>query len=210
MAITRSFNPNTNILIDIAKSSLENSENSPHDSLITIMFSSAALEVFINESYEIVHYLKGNHEDLIKYAEMMKRMVKNRKSIECKYHSALLHLTGSSEHKGKQPYQNFKVLVSIRNFVLHNKPDTYVTQHQIKYSPKSRGKDEHPKFVQHLVAAKVIKTNDFNCNSIDLLLRKSVALWAFTTVEAMIENLILSTPNTEFQEKLWGVAYHGC
>lgn len=208
MPIQSSFLPNTYLLLSIAKNSLARSSNDAQESLVAIMFSCAALESFINESYEPIRYLR--REDtlpgLIEYAKMMQDMVSSREQLKSKYHKALSHFTGTSRHKGIQPYQDFKILVDIRNSVLHNKPDTFTIKFNSHESPPQKQIGDHPKFIRQLKANKAIEATESHCNWVDLVMTDKVAHWAFSTANKMIDTLISSVPPGKFCEDLRRIA----
>jgi hypothetical protein len=200
MPIQSSFLPNTYLLLSIAKSSLSRASNDAQESLVAIMFSCAALESFINESYEPIRYLRRDDilPGLIEYATMMQEMVSIREPLKCKYHKALSHFTGTSQHKGAQPYQDFKILVDIRNSVMHNKPDTFTRKFNAEEQPPQKQIEDHPKFIRQLKSNKAIEETDFHCNWIDLVMNDKVAQWAFSTANKMIDTLISSVPPGKF------------
>ena len=208
MPIKSSFLPNTYLLLSIARNSLARAPSDTQESLVAIMFSCAALESFINESYEPIRYLR--REDtlpgLIEYATMMQELVSSREQLKCKYHKALLHFSGTSQHKGAQPYQDFKILVDIRNSVLHNKPDTFTVKFNANEPPPQKQIGDHPKFIRQLKVNNVIERVDFHCNWIDLVITEKVAQWAFTTANKMIDTFISIVPPGKFCDDLRRIA----
>ena len=50
--------------------------------------------------------------------------------VESKYHLASLVLTGHVFDKGVQPFQDFRLLVDLRNLVVHTKPEEAIRQKQ--------------------------------------------------------------------------------
>ena len=210
MPIQSSFLPNTNLLLSIANDSLARSSNDAKESLVAIMFSCAALESVINESFEPIRYLKRQDvlPSLIEYAKMMEALVSNREELRCKYHKALLHFKGTSLHKGVQPYQDFKILVDIRNSVLHNKPDTFRKEFSANEPPPQKIIDDHPKFIRQLKSSSVIEESNFHCNWIDLIMSEKVANWAVSTANKMINELISSVPSRQFCNDLKRIAFN--
>lgn len=210
MPIQSSFLPNTYLLLSIAEKSLSRSSSDAQESLVAIMFSCAALESFINESYEPIRYLKRDDilPGIIEYATMMQAMVLGREQLKCKYDKALLHFSGTSQHKGAQPYQDFKILVNIRNSVLHNKPDTFTKKFNTNEPPPLKQINDHPKFIRQLKSNKIIDNTDFHCNWIDLIMSEKVSQWAFSTTNKMIGKLISSAPPGKFCNDLRRIAFN--
>ena len=93
-------------------------------SLISIVFAVVSLEAFINEAAEVAHDLrevKSEPEVVAAFAQLMKDSEKS--SLESKFILSNWLLTGKRTDIGKQPYQDFSLLVNLRNALAHFKPN---------------------------------------------------------------------------------------
>ena len=105
--------------------SLEAGAGNP-DALIAIIFSCATLEAYINQAISIA----GIHEQVdpkIKaFADIVGDMAGKDSSVTTLYHTARWVLTSETFDRGLRPYQDFALLVRIRNALIHLKPDRII------------------------------------------------------------------------------------
>ena len=123
---------NSGILFRQAKAAFERtaaapSENEPgqDDALVAILFSAASLEAWIGEirilasspAFSELSSHIGACADLIAETE------DSRGSIRLKYLLVKNTLTGKSYNKGASPYQDFHLLFSVRDALVHMRPE---------------------------------------------------------------------------------------
>ena len=94
--------------------------------LISIIFSVVALEAFINELTELAldsrNYPQGlEHPAVTTFGEFMTEAESSHASLESKFLLGNWILTGQQSDKGTTTYQDFILLVSLRNTLLHFK-----------------------------------------------------------------------------------------
>lgn len=94
------------------------------DALVSVVMAAAATEAFINELGEYYTWgslpiEKGESACGVALAEIEK----SRGSTELKYLVASLSLSGRMFDKGTQPFQDFSTLMTIRNHLMHPKPE---------------------------------------------------------------------------------------
>jgi hypothetical protein len=92
--------------------------------LVSLVFAEASLEAFLNESIELA--LDHSHDPkepqiASSFAQLMPDF--ERSGLESKFQLAHWILTGNPYEKGAQPYQDFLLLMRVRNALLHYKPD---------------------------------------------------------------------------------------
>ena len=209
MGVSRSFSPNSIIFSQISEKMLSNFENNPENAIVSIIFSFLTLEAFINESSEVVNYLKDGDRITLLYYEKMEKLIKAKASTEDKYDEAINFFTKSKDHKGRQPFQDFHLLIEIRNFLVHTKADYFTANQELEKHPELRSLEDHynNNFIKQLYNKGVLKPNDFNCNTIDLLMNFEVANWSLQVSKRMIEYFIEQTPNQELANKFRWLAY---
>ena len=102
----------------------------PHDlapGLTAVVFAAASLEALMNEVAELadVEVCAGNTDELLQaFAESMLEAERSRGSVHLKFIVASTVLAGHPYRKGSQPYQDFSVLMSLRNAIMHLRPTT--------------------------------------------------------------------------------------
>ncbi|WP_063659654.1 hypothetical protein [Aliivibrio fischeri] len=200
------YTPNTPKLVSIARASYEASKQDKEQVLPCILFCASVLESFINESYEFRRYLPRGEGTtsrycykIREYAFEMSNKVNSRDLIHNKYSYALALFSGDDSFKGKEPYESFKVLISIRNEIVHNKPEVFVSDLSI-CNEASLDLNQYQKFIRQLKSKKVIEIFDDHLSWIDLLQNESVAKWAINVMDEMIALFINSLDEGEYKQ----------
>ncbi|HXM94458.1 MAG TPA: hypothetical protein VOA64_09425 [Candidatus Dormibacteraeota bacterium] len=92
--------------------------------LISLVFAEASLEAFLNESIELASDNSHDAQEpqiVSSFAQLMPDFERSR--LESKFQLAHWMLTGKPYEKSAQPYQDFLLLMRVRNTLLHYKPD---------------------------------------------------------------------------------------
>ena len=109
------------------------------NALTSIVFATVSAEAFINELHHTACIWASRPESpewTKALCEILGEAEKSRSSIESKYQLAKFILSGRAFDKGAAPFQNFALLVDVRNLIVHAKPLDAIV-----------GKDEHGKVV---------------------------------------------------------------
>jgi hypothetical protein len=96
--------------------------------LISIIFSAAALEGFINEVAELAADPWRGSEDensasIGQLATVLDEVERGRGSTRLKYQMAMVTLAQRMYPRGEQPYQDFDLLFRVRDALLHYRPE---------------------------------------------------------------------------------------
>jgi hypothetical protein len=97
----------------------------PSDALVSIVMAAAATEALINELqayYELEKTVFGLQPKELACADALAEVERNQGSTELKYLLASLTLSGQMFDKGSQPFQDFSILMKVRNNLMHPKP----------------------------------------------------------------------------------------
>jgi hypothetical protein len=110
-------------------------------------------------------------------------------------------LTGSPFEKGRQPYQDFHLLLRLRNDLVHHRPET-VEGVKVEHegAPLTIPKQLHQR-VKSLVSRGIIDTPDPKVfySLVSLLETPQVAQWAFETAARMILALADALPSESWR-----------
>jgi hypothetical protein len=107
------------------------SSRHPSDSLIAIVFSAAAIETFMNEVAAFATHATYDktavHEDprVLQFARACAYIEESHGSTNLKVQAALEVFLTTPLAKGKQPYQDFALLMRIRNEIMHGGDDQF-------------------------------------------------------------------------------------
>ncbi len=99
------------------------------EAITSVVFAASALEAFINERIEWAVQLcaEGEQPEVVRtFASVLTDAENSRASLESKYKLARWILAGKAYEEGANPYQDFSLLISLRNSLLHLKPATTV------------------------------------------------------------------------------------
>ena len=94
------------------------------NSLTAVLMACAALEGYINESFALISEgpgMKKCPERAKTFADIIQEAESSRGSTRLKYQMGLAVLTGKPFPKGEYPYQDFDLLFSIRDELMHHK-----------------------------------------------------------------------------------------
>ena len=205
MIKTYHYSPNTPVLKNIAQGCYESVKKETSQTIPCIVFCASVLESFINESYEFRRFLPRGEDAVSRYcytireyAFEMCRMVNDRERLQDKYFYALKLFSENDDFKSQATFESFKILVEIRNSIVHNKGEIMVSEGAVN-QPSIEIK-QYPKFIRQLKAKRVLKDVDGATSWLDLIQTEEVALWAFSTMNDMISLYISTLPEGEFRD----------
>jgi hypothetical protein len=169
------------------------SERSPgqHDALSAIVLSVVSLEAFIGELVEFVRVVFPAPADAERkrgraLVSMLDLVEEKREQIALKFQLTKFILTGTPYDTGTKPYQDFDLLLSVRNGLIHPKPFV------IKPSEPGTPVDPLHKFREKCrslnILAELPKTDAVAPLS-TLIETKAAARWACNTAAEMVHSI---------------------
>ena len=179
-----------------------NPEDLPQDTLVAIVMSAVAVEGFINELAELIAAHALNREvgivklsdSMIAFASAMGEIERARGSLHLKYLIASQILSGSMFDKGSNPFQDFATLVTVRNDIMHLKP-----QDKTVFVEGGLPRVEPPKYVKVLQQYGLAKQfqDEVIASWLTLLQTAEMAAWACDTARNMVHAVLDFFPDTE-------------
>jgi hypothetical protein len=114
-------------LFHIAHEASENAIAAEHSSFVAILFSAFALEAWVNDLLDNVqcedpYWSPPETKTLAAFADQLEG---RGSSIELRIQLIAAGLTGKAMDAGRQPYQDFALLIRIRNMLVHAKPEHF-------------------------------------------------------------------------------------
>jgi len=216
-------------LFDYAKNALQEIEArglandqvpNQRESIIAIMFSALTVEAFVNEVGDYAAFScernPGFHPPEIEQLGTVLQELKDQRSggsIETKYVMAKWLLRGTPYDRSAAPFQNFKLLVELRNTLVHI-PGVDL------YEITSTGPldlRESPRIIRSLEPERILADETDpgppprRRSWIEQLLTRGMARWACISASAMIRSLVAAMPDTEFAafwRGMYDVCYH--
>lgn len=179
---------NSGVLYLMAKRAYERTKSAPSetapnqdDALTALLFSAATLEAFI---MELAHHAEvgvrlsnKNPSPVSTLARVLDEAESSRGSVRLKYLMAKAILSGKSYDIGSMPYQDFELLFTIRDAIVHHKPEK-ITQ-------------EPHKIVKALATRKLCEREKPHVKSswLSKITTRAVARWACNVVRDMVASI---------------------
>jgi hypothetical protein len=177
--------------------------------LAVILLSAASMEGFVNELgvqaklLTVVPSLMGNAgiETAALLADVLAAMEDSRGSLEHKLQVARRILCGASFDTGRQPFQDFVLLVEVRNFLMHLKVTDWAVannQGDLDVQPS--------RLLLKLRSKGIIAASDSSRlgTTVDRLSTRAAARWAGRTCAATIQSFRTDVPDGVFGDVLRG------
>jgi hypothetical protein len=180
-----SFFLNAGVLFKTAVTAYERTKTAPsdtaggqNDALVAILFSAATLEALIMEVALLAEISTGPpaSDRIIALAGILDEAEKSRGSPKLKYLIAKAILSGKPYNKGEAPYQDFSTLFSLRDSIIHLKPE---------------GIAKPPAVLEQLRSSGVCAPQKPNETEswLDQISTRAAARWACNVVASMVASL---------------------
>ena len=170
--------------------------------LISVVFSVIALESFLNEITEHARQLSAHqptiegHPEIVLFAQVMGDAEEAHARLESKLTLANWILSGRSLNRGSQSYQDFALLLRLRNDLVHTK-----TNKLFAYGTMTN-EEAHRELMKRF-RNKNILANDSQTGSWTYLIQtKAVAEWSCRTAASVVIDLCSSALESGFQKDL--------
>ncbi len=177
------------------------------EALSSIVLAVISCESFINELPEIAKQWSSDARRpgwLKAVTQMLEQAEQSRASIESKYQLAKFIFTAEPFDKGAMPFQDFALLIEVRNILIHAKP----LEVSLERDDNGEFVWKTPLLMRRLQAARIVgvaenlkdavKRNNADKLIADMLSQissKAVALWACRTASATVNAVLNSVPS---------------
>lgn len=196
---------NACMLFGIARDAYERTKNGSsvkksgqRDAVVAVVFSAAALEAFVNEVGGIAEgliqrFVTHDPDSVKQYAALWKEVERLQKSIAFEYLLASTAFSGQPYDKGTGPYQDFELLIKLRNALVHFEPD----HGELPSGP--------PKIIKSLLSRNILAEPQQGENGqswITLIMTRAVARWACNTSANLVESVLDLVPESILKKVL--------
>jgi hypothetical protein len=187
MVVTKSMSFSSGVLFRTAIQAYERlataeDDNTPaqNDAVVSILFSAATLEAYINELTELASISnspKLNDEIIKQFLNVVSELEKSNESTRLKILFAKYIFTNQSYDKGRHPYQDLDLLFRLRNSIIHLKPSDDIA--------------EPDKIIKSLESKKLlgIYKKGVIAGRLSKISTRAVARWAINTVIIIVEDI---------------------
>jgi hypothetical protein len=192
-------------LIQLARDNVRAAEVNTLPAIAGIVFSALSLEAIVNEMLDRVRdpWRPESAVDLIRVRSICDAAGLNERmtSIETKVAVLAVALGAQDNPMGRQPYQDFRLLIQIRNFLVHLRPDIrdqgddgVWNSHKILLRLAERG----------VIAMPLLSRPTMTINELQ---SASVARWAFETMVSTVQDLLGLFPVAFAEAEQLGCSY---
>jgi hypothetical protein len=198
---------NSAIVFGIAKkASLRAAANSGtilDDVLTAIVFSVGGAEAFLNEAIELATTVVFMHESdpdkISAFGEMGKQIEESRGSIELKYQTAKWIFSGKAFNRGASPYQDFALLISVRNAIIH-----YKLLDKIELTPSGDMQMNAPAIIGRLESKDVLSDAPLYPHQswLQRIATPEMATWSCATTAQMVSDFEKMLPKGFFKSQI--------
>lgn len=164
--------------------------------LVSIVFSMIALESFVNEMTEHAQNMSPRQPaEVATFAQMMGDADDDHASIDFRVRLAHWIMTGRMMDRGGPPYQDFALLIWLRNDLVHTRPN------KLFAFGKTTMEEAHGRLLNKF-RSKNILADDYIASWTHLVQTRAVAEWSARTVAAVVNEVCSGTMESEFQKTL--------
>jgi hypothetical protein len=164
--------------------------------LVSIVFSVIALESFINEMTEHAQNMSpAQPVEVGVFAQMMGDADDDHSSLDFRVRLAHWIMTGRMMDRGNQPYQDFALLIWLRNDLVHTRPNKLFAY------GTTTNEEVHGRLLKRF-RDKNILAEDYSASWTHLVQTRAVAEWSARTVAAVVKEICSETSQSEFQKTL--------
>lgn len=170
-----------------------------YDALVAIFFAALSLEAFVNELASLARdaQINGNKEhfldNLINAVDESRITNPEDKTTQAKFLNASNALSQNFD-KGKRPYQDFSDLFTLRDCLVHFKPEDRLDIDQDDnwtYSGRER-------IIDRLRSKKILSNSSQDQSLLQLVSTNEVAKWACDIAAVMVISLLDKIPESQF------------
>ncbi|HHB1596001.1 TPA: hypothetical protein ACN976_004185 [Vibrio campbellii] len=191
----------------IAIDACDRTHAQPEQALVCLIFASNALEAFINETVACYEVTAGGQftEREKSFFTVMSEQQKNKGSILSKFELGKLILSGAGWDRDKAPYQDLKLMLKVRNELVHRKAEVHkdILVSGVGFPEKTL--NSHPKFFDELSSKGLCDVSAIDGSWIDMIQNHTFASWCCETAKKITTEFLNSVddaPNSNFKSKL--------
>jgi hypothetical protein len=196
-------------LYEIASKAARSKAKKSDNTIVAIMFCASALEAFINEPSGVARTIpSADKQRLVEgYASVMGELEDRKESLIAKYQMALLIFSGEVWNKGDTTFQDLRLLITIRNDIVHMKTDEWKTAVGSNKPDPERGIEQYPKYIKTLQEKRLIDPPSKSQSWLEAICDQRVSLWACRTAAKITTDFAAAAPSGRFKESLQNQAF---
>jgi len=193
---TKGMGSNFGSLLAIAYKAWERSQSNQLDAIVAVVFSAFAVESFLNYMVRVARseVMNSASPQIVAFSNILDDMEEQQARLSAKIQMAHYILAGTALDRGSLPYQDFSLLIDLRNATTHNRPEIFDW-------PPSQFNEPH-RLIKRLVDGKVLPSQPPGRvpQLLVVLCCPEVARWAHNVALQMMNFLTSILPPGNLQE----------
>lgn len=187
-------------LLRLAKEACKRSESDPSEAIVAVVLSAVSIEAFLNDMVEFASAysdMDGEPEEVAAFASILKDLESQRAQIRLRVQIGYYIFEKKKLNKGELPYQDFHLLMDLRNALVHKKPEKWT------WSGDDQEYEPH-RLVKRLADRKVIRQapSDKPPEFFFLVCSSAVARWSYNVAVDMVQFLADCVPPSQLKKAL--------
>lgn len=173
----------------------EDTEPAQPQALVSLIYAPMSIETFMNELvFHATQYgIKKPGPRLQAFADVLTEMEESKTQIKTKVQMGKFILTGESFDKGKYPYQDFDLLVNLRNEIIHQKAHEELAFDDQGNETIRKRKILKP-FEDRKLLGKVIHNGqEAQMNWLDEISTRAMAVWACNAAAGILNEMLYAS-----------------
>ena len=165
--------------------------------LISVVFSVIALESFINEMTDYAQDMTAYQPSVegpeaVLFAQVMGDAEDAHARLESKFTLAKWIVSGQNTDRGGQPYQDFALLIRLRNDLVHTKPN------KLFVYGETTMEEAHGALLKRFKGKDILAGDGITGSWTYLIQTKAVAEWSCRTAALVVNDLCSLVPKVGF------------
>ncbi|MFH5803928.1 hypothetical protein [Alienimonas sp. DA493] len=183
-----------------------NESTRSHDPIVAVVFAAAATEAFMCELAAFAEFnprnaatLSPQESTIHQFRDIYNELESSKGSLVAKYSLALGMFTGQPAKKGTSPFQDFALLVDLRNSLIHSKLS------RIEIDKACTATMQFPKIISKLARTGTlapIPPENTLTSWVQLVSTPAAAVWAVRSAGDIIKEVITSVPKSILHDTL--------
>ena len=171
------------------------------DPLVAVVFATAAIDAFANELGELARVHIGQSEPPVvaNLAALLGDAESGKASTALKFQLARIVLAGVGFDRGSSPYQDFALLLDLRNDLVHMKFE------RVWPSPPDNLRMEYPEIVKRLRSKNVIaelEPPEALASWVAMVSTPATARWACNAATRIVRDIIALVPASSLRRSI--------
>jgi hypothetical protein len=183
----------TNALSGVAWEAAKRSGDDADQALVALLFACASVESVLNHVLYELRTVSSEHlqegYDQVATLALEAGLQDDRVSWDRKVRVLALGATGRAVDLGRSPFQEFALIVRLRNWIVHLQPQEVMVKYDSLDSPNRLVAEEPHKLVRALVDRGVVRREGAGPSLVMAIRNPAVARWSYVVMYEVLQSI---------------------